>query len=90
VKSLAEKKEVFLTTEGLDKLKKELDYLKFEKREEIIEALKDARALGDLSENSEYDSARNEQAQVEARIAELEAALENAVIIKKQKKIKLE
>ena len=74
-------KEVYLTQEGLDALKKELDVLKLEKRPEIINALKDARALGDLSENAEYDSARNEQAIVEARIKELEVMIENAIII---------
>lgn len=74
-------KEIYLTNEGLNKLKEELDYLKSVKREEVILALKDARALGDLSENAEYDSARNEQAQVESRIAELEAMIDNAVII---------
>lgn len=75
-------KEVYLTQEGLDKLKEELDYLKLEKRPEVISALKDARALGDLSENAEYDAARNEQAIVEAKIAELELMIENAVVIK--------
>ena len=75
-------KEVYLTQEGLDKLKDELDYLKLEKRPEVISALKDARALGDLSENADYDAARNEQAIVEAKIAELEVMIENAVVIK--------
>lgn len=79
---MANKKEVFLTQSGLDDLKKELDHLKLEKRPEIINALKDARAQGDLSENAEYDAARNEQAIVEGKIAELEAMIENAVIIK--------
>ena len=74
-------KEVYLTQEGLDNLKKELDYLKLEKRPEVINALKDARALGDLSENAEYDAARNEQAIVEGRIKELEVMIENAVLI---------
>ena len=63
-------KEVYLTQQGLDDIKKELDYLKLEKRPEVIEALKEARALGDLSENAEYDAARNEQAMVEAKIKE--------------------
>lgn len=75
-------KEVYLTLEGLNKLKEELEYLKLEKRVEVINALKDARALGDLSENAEYDAARNEQAFVESKIAELEAMIENAVVIK--------
>ena len=65
----------------LNKLKEELDYLKLEKRPEIINALKDARALGDLSENAEYDAARSEQASTEARIKEIEKMLENVEII---------
>ena len=76
-------KEIYLTSEGLEDLKKELDHLKLEKRPEVISALKDARALGDLSENAEYDAARQEQAIVEGRIAELEVMIENAVIIEK-------
>lgn len=77
-------KEIYLTQEGLDELKKELDHLKFEKRPEVINALKDARALGDLSENAEYDAARQEQEIVEGRIAELEVMIENAVVIEKK------
>lgn len=75
-------KEIYLTQAGLDELKKELDYLKLEKRPEVITALKDARALGDLSENAEYDAARTAQAEVEGRITELESMIEKAVIIK--------
>lgn len=75
-------KEIYLTEAGLDEIKKELDYLKLEKRPEVINALKDARALGDLSENAEYDAARTAQAEVEGRIVELEAMIEKAVIIK--------
>ncbi len=75
-------KEIYLTEEGLNEIKKELDFLKLEKRPEVIAALKDARAQGDLSENAEYDAARNEQALVESKIAELEHMVENAVIIK--------
>lgn len=75
-------KEVYLTEEGLNEIKKELDFLKLERRPEVISALKDARAQGDLSENAEYDAARNEQALVESKIAELEHMVENAVIIK--------
>lgn len=75
------KKDVYLTADGFMKLESELDYLKKEKRLEVIKALKEARALGDLSENSEYDAARNEQALVEARIREIEITLENATII---------
>ena len=74
-------KEVYLTQKGFEELKKELDYLKLEKRPEVINALKDARALGDLSENAEYDAARSLQAEVEGRIAELEVMLDNAKII---------
>ena len=75
-------KEVYLTEEGYDKIKKELEYLKMEKRPEVINALKEARALGELSENAEYDAARTEQAEVENRIIELEAMMEKAMIIK--------
>ena len=78
---MSEQKELFLTQEGLDDLKKELDELIQVRRPEVINALKDARAQGDLSENAEYDAARNEQAVVEARIRELEAMIEKAVII---------
>ena len=66
---MSNKKEVYLTEAGLAELKKELDYLKLEKRPEVINALKDARAQGDLSENAEYDAARHEQAIVEGKIA---------------------
>lgn len=74
-------KEIYLTEEGLNDLNKELDYLKQVKRPEVINALKEARALGDLSENAEYDAARNEQAEVEGKIKELEAMLEHVVVI---------
>ena len=69
------------TQEGFDELEKELKYLRTTRREEIKEAIAVARGFGDLSENSEYDEARNEQAKVEARIKELESLLENAEII---------
>ena len=78
---MGNKKIIYLTEEGLNELKKELDFLKLEKRPEIINALKDARALGDLSENAEYDAARSEQASTEARIKEIEKMLENVEII---------
>lgn len=68
-------KYIYLTQEGLDNLKKELEYLKTEKRLEIAERLKEAISYWDLSENSEYEDARNEQAQVEQRIKEVEAEL---------------
>lgn len=74
-------KAVYLTEKGLQEIKDELEYLKMEKRPEVIKALKEARALGDLSENAEYDAARNEQAIVESRIKELEAMIEKAEII---------
>jgi len=70
-----------LTKEGLEKFKEELEYLKSVKRRENIRALQEARAQGDLSENAEYDAARDEQAQIEARIAELENIIKNSRII---------
>ena len=79
---MPEKKKTYLTEEGLNDLKKELDYLKNERRPEVIQALKEARALGDLSENAEYDAARTEQAEVEGKIASIETMLENAEVIK--------
>ena len=82
---MANTKDFYVTEAGLEEMKKELDYLKLEKRPEIINALKDARAQGDLSENAEYDAARTEQAQVEGKIQELEALIEKAVIIKEVK-----
>ncbi len=72
---------VYLTEEGLEKLKLELDELKNVRRPEIIQALKEARALGDLSENAEYDAARSNQAECEGRIAELEKMIENVEVI---------
>lgn len=74
-------KEVYLTEAGLEEKKKELEYLKLEKRPQVIEALKEARSLGDLSENAEYDAARTEQAEVEGKIRMLEVMIENAVIV---------
>ena len=75
---------VYLTNEGFLEIEEELNHLKEVKRPEIIKALKDARALGDLSENADYDAARNEQAQIEGRILELEKILETAEIIEKR------
>lgn len=75
------KKEIRLTQEGLENLEKELDFLKTEKRDEIAEKIEIARSYGDLSENAEYDEAKNDQAIVESRIAEIEAMLKNAVVI---------
>ena len=75
---------VYLTNEGFLEIEEELNHLKEVKRPEVIKALKDARALGDLSENADYDAARNEQAQVEGRIKELEILLEKAELIEKK------
>lgn len=75
---------VYLTNEGFLEIEEELNHLKEVKRPEVIKALKDARALGDLSENADYDAARNEQAQVEGRIKELEQLLEKAELIEKR------
>jgi len=75
---------VYLTNEGFLEIEEELNHLKEVKRPEVIKALKDARALGDLSENADYDAARNEQAQVEGRIKELEMLLEKAELIEKK------
>ena len=80
---MSKEKELYLTEEGLEEIKKELDELKLVRRPEVINALKDARAQGDLSENAEYDAARSEQAIVESRIKELEVMLERAVVITK-------
>ncbi|WP_017755896.1 transcription elongation factor GreA [Calidifontibacillus oryziterrae] len=78
---MAEEKSYYMTEEGKEKLNKELEYLKVEKRKEVVERIKTARGFGDLSENSEYDAAKDEQAFVESRIATLEKMIRNAVII---------
>ena len=78
---MGNKNTVYLTQEGLDELKKELDELINIKRPENIQAIKEARSLGDLSENAEYDAARNEQAQIEGRIKQIEKMLEHVSII---------
>lgn len=80
---MANKKTVYLTQEGLDELKKELDNLINVRRPENIQAIKEARSLGDLSENADYDAARNEQAVIEGRIQTIEKMLENVSIITK-------
>lgn len=80
---MKQKKEVLLTSEGFLELETELNNLKTTDRPRIIEAIKEARAQGDLSENADYDAARDEQAKIEARIAELEYMLEHAKIIEK-------
>lgn len=70
-----------ITYEGLKKLEEELDFLKLTKRKEVAEKIKEAKSFGDLSENSEYDEAKNEQAIVEAKILELETMLKNVEVI---------
>jgi len=77
---MAEKK-TMLTQDGYDKLVQKLDYMKSVRRMEVSERLKAAIALGDLSENSEYDDAKNEQGRLEGEISELEAKLRNSEII---------
>ncbi len=72
---------VILTSEGVKELEEKLEYLKTEKRSEIAEQIKVARDFGDLSENAEYDEAKNEQARVEAEINRLEKMLRNATVI---------
>ncbi len=74
-------KKTYLTKEGLEELKAELDELINVKRPANITAIKEARALGDLSENADYDAARNEQAEIEGRIKKIEKMIENAEII---------
>lgn len=76
-------KQILMTAEGYDALKKELDELRTVRRNEISEKIRAARGFGDLSENSEYDEAKNEQAILEARIATLEEQLKNAKLIEK-------
>jgi len=73
--------QVILTEDGLKEKQTKLEYLKTVKRAEISEQIKEARAFGDLSENAEYDEAKNEQARVETEIAQLEKLLRNAVIL---------
>jgi len=74
-------KDVLLTAEGLDKLKAEIEYLSNDKRREVAERIKEAREFGDISENSEYDDAKNEQAMLESRIASLEDKLRSGAVI---------
>ncbi len=75
---MAEEKEVILTKEGLQKLEAELEHLKSVRREEVAERIKQAIAFGDISENSEYEDAKNEQAFIEGRIMVLEKTLKKA------------
>ena len=76
-----EEKKLTYTAEGFAKLQEEYEYLKNVRRQEVKDLLKEARSFGDLSENSEYDEARDQQAKVESRIVELEYLMKNAVII---------
>lgn len=80
------KKEIFLTSEGYLELENELNYLKLEKRPEVMQVLKEARSFGDLSENAEYDEARSEQENLEKRIKEIEYSLKHATIIDEKDK----
>ena len=73
--------QVILTKDGLVEKQEKLEYLKTVKRAQISEQIKEARAFGDLSENAEYDEAKNEQARVETEIAQLEKLLRNAVVV---------
>ena len=82
---MKKEKDVYLTSEGFIKLEEELDHLKKVERPDVIEAIKEARALGDLSENAEYSSARERQGKLEARIKEIEYLLEHATIIENNK-----
>ncbi len=81
---MAEMKKVILTSEGLEKLEQELEYLTTQKRQEVAEKIKQALSFGDLSENSEYDEAKIEQAQVEERIKALDNMLKNVQIIEEE------
>ncbi len=74
-------KEVIVTQQGLEDLKAKIEHLSTARREEVAERIKEARAFGDISENSEYDDAKNEQAMLEKQIAELEEKLRSATVI---------
>ena len=86
---MANAEKIMVTAEGYLDLENELNELKNVRRPQIIQAIKEARALGDLSENADYDAARDEQAQVESRIKELEYKLEHSEIIENKKKNKV-
>lgn len=83
---MADAEKIMVTAEGYLDLENELNELKNVRRPQIIQAIKEARALGDLSENADYDAARDEQAQVESRIKELEYKIEHCEIIENKKK----
>ncbi|MDD4421644.1 MAG: transcription elongation factor GreA, partial [Eubacteriales bacterium] len=74
-------KQLIVSKEGLKKLENELEHLKTVKRKEVAQAIQKARSFGDLSENSEYDEAKNEQAEVEGMIAHLEETLKYAIVL---------
>jgi transcription elongation factor GreA len=74
-------RDVILTEEGLEKLKADLEHLTIERRREVAERIKTAREFGDISENSEYDDAKNEQAMLESKIAQLEERLRSATVV---------
>lgn len=78
---MAEEKKVILTRDGYDKLEKELNYYISVRRNEISEQIAIARGFGDLSENAEYDEAKNEQSRIEAKIVEMENTLRNCVVV---------
>jgi transcription elongation factor GreA len=74
-------RETLITEEGLEKLKEELNYLQTDKRREVADRIKDAREFGDISENAEYDDAKNEQAMLEQRISQLQDRLRRSTVI---------
>ena len=78
---MSQSKKFIMTYEGVKKLEEELEYLKTVKRKEVAEKIKEAREQGDLSENAEYDAAKDEQRDIEARIEELEGILKNAEVV---------
>ena len=86
---MSKNEEILLTAAGYAELEEELNDLRVNKRAENVQAIKEARSHGDLSENSEYDAARDEQAKIEARIQELEYKLEHATIIEHKAKDKV-
>ena len=82
---MAEAKKVVMTYDGLKKMEQELENLKTVRRKEVAEKIKEARGQGDLSENAEYDAAKEEQGEIESRIIQLENLLRNAEVIERQR-----
>ncbi|MBO5560020.1 MAG: transcription elongation factor GreA [Firmicutes bacterium] len=78
---MAESKKIVLTSEGYAKIQEELEHLKVVRRKEVAQKINEARSQGDLSENAEYDAAKEEQAEIEARIVELDNMIRNAEVI---------